>query len=328
MPPGPDLAGVAVLVVNYGSTSLIRENIADLCAAHPELLVVVVDNWSTESERALLSVAAEELGWSTILPSENLGFGAAMNRAAAAAIDAGARHLLLLNPDARIGATAVAELRSTVRAEPDVLVAPRIVRPDGSVWFDGSDLYLEDGRTRSRRRRSGPAERMEWLTGACLMIDAELWFRVGGFDDHYFLYWEDVDLSWKVLESGGRLVVRSDVTVVHDAGGTQGAAVVPGAPIPKSPLYYYFNIRNRMVFATLRLERRRVRSWWRHAIPVSYEVLLRGGRRQLLGSTRPMIAAMRGLVDAFVMQRAITRGQWPEVPSFEERLRRRGRPAA
>jgi len=123
-----------------------------------------------------------------------------------------------------------------------------------------------------------------------MTLHADLRDRVGGFDEPYFLYWEDVDLSVRVERAGGRLVVRTDLEVVHDAGGTQGEQHGRA----KSDTYYSFNCRNRLLFATRHLDRGDLLRWIAATPAVSREILLRGGRRQLLHSPRPLLAAVRG----------------------------------
>jgi GT2 family glycosyltransferase len=132
------------------------------------------------------------------------------------------------------------------------------------------------------------------------MVSAELWDRVGGFADDYFLYWEDIDLSHRVLAAGGRLEVSATATAIHAEGGTQGINS-HASGTPKSTTYYYHNIRNRLLFAAIHLSAADVRRWRRTAPRVAWEVLLEGGRRQLIRSPRPIIAAARGLRDGLRM---------------------------
>ncbi|MCM3778119.1 glycosyltransferase family 2 protein [Microbacterium hydrocarbonoxydans] len=298
---------LAVVVVNYASSALLRQNLVRTCASVDPDIVVVVDNLSSDEERSSVRLLAESARWHLVEPSTNLGFGGGMNAGVERALDLGAQDLLLLNPDATITHDAVRALQDIVAESRFTVVAPRIVDSAGDVWFDGADLYLSDGRTMgaSKRDRRPDEERWEWLSGACLLIPAEIWRRTGGFDDEYFLYWEDVDFSRRVVAAGGTLVVAHEATAVHDEGGTQGRDPSDRA---KSFGYYYFNIRNRLLFAAKQLDDEGVRRWRRGAWRSAREVLLRGGRRQFLRPWAALVAAYRGVRDGRRLSLA-TRGR-------------------
>ncbi|MFE4950630.1 glycosyltransferase family 2 protein [Leifsonia sp. NPDC056665] len=302
-------AGLAVVVVSYGSADLLAANLAPLTRALPGGFAVVVDNRTTDDERRRLRELAAVEGWLLVEPDTNLGFGPGMNAGVSAALDAGAGELLLLNPDASIAPDDVAALLAVVRdgghEEPGALVAPRILRPDGSVWFDGSDLHLGDGRISATRKRAelGLRDAELWLSGACLLLPARLWRTIGGFGDGYFLYWEDVELSYRARRAGARVLVVQEATAVHAEGGTQGAGLEHSGQA-KSETYYYFNIRNRLVFAARNLDVESVARWRRASLPIAYEVLLQGGRRQFLRPIVPLRAAFRGVRDGLRASRA------------------------
>ncbi|MGH1525247.1 glycosyltransferase [Leifsonia sp. L25] len=291
-------AAAAVIVVNYGSSQLLAENLLALARRAPWLTVVVVDSFSTAAERGRVAALADAEGWLAVLPEGNPGFGGGMNLGVARAREAGAQRFLLLNPDARIEPEASAALLRATEADPMALVAPVVLRPDGSVWSAGADVSLVDGRMTSARRRPQPAEsRAEpWLSGACLAVSERLWGLVGGFAEEYFLYWEDVELSVRVTRAGGSLVLLEQVTAVHAEGGTQqqGAA---SAATAKSEGYYYYNIRNRLLFAARNLAPDDVERWEALAPRVAWEILLQGGRRQFLKPVVPLRAALRGIRD-------------------------------
>ncbi|MGN7797582.1 glycosyltransferase [Leifsonia sp. 22587] len=296
----PDSAQTAVVVVNYGASSLVAQNLAPLEAERPDALIVLVDSFSDAAERQRAAALAAGRGWEFVAPDGNVGFGGGCDLGAARALERGATRILLLNPDARLEPGALAVLESEVEADPMVLVAPRIERPDGSVWSVGSDLYLADGRIRSVRARSRfpGAQRAFWLSGACLLLSSTLWTRIDGFRGQYFLYWEDVDFSWRVVAAGGRLAVRGDALAVHAEGGTQGEdAGRQSAGEPKSDTYYAYNIRNRLVFARLNLPDEAVRRWRRLplSLRIAWEVLLQGGRRQLLHRPGLLFLALRAV---------------------------------
>jgi GT2 family glycosyltransferase len=283
---------LAIIVVNYGSSALLAQNLAPLSGALPDCITVVVDNRTDDAERGAIAALAARQGWLAVYPDTNLGFGSGVNVGASAAFAAGATHLLILNPDASITAEAVRSLHVRSIAAPGALYCPRIVRPDGSTWFAGSDLHLDDGRLRNPSRR-GDTRFEPWPTGACLLVDRELWQTVGGFDDDYFLYWEDVDLSHRVLAAGGRLVLCDDVTAVHDEGGTHEDAA--HATRRHSDTYYRYVIRNRLLFAAKHLDETGYRAWLGNARSVAWETLLQGGRRQFVRTPGVLLVGWRAL---------------------------------
>ncbi|WP_412928603.1 glycosyltransferase family 2 protein [Microbacterium jepli] len=258
--------------------------------------MIVVDCYSTADERDRVARISLEHGWEPVLLNENAGFGGGTNAGVDAALRDGADVVIALNPDAHLSTEAIQDLVASAAAHPDALVSPRIISGDGSPWFAGSDLYLDDGTIASSRRREERAGRPRhpWATGACFALSRELWASVGGFDPDYFLYWEDVDLSRRVLDVGGRLL-SIDAVVVHDEGQTHADASKHDRR--KSETYYYYNIRNRLLYAAKHLEQAGIRQWMRSSPRVSMEILLQGGKGQLLTSLKPWRALWRGLRD-------------------------------
>lgn len=291
-----EFSGLAIIVVSYGSADLLAENLIETSRGLPGSQTVVVDNWTTTAERARARCLAKSAGWSLIEPNENTGFGTGCNLAAAHAIAAGAQTLLLLNPDARIGPESVRALVGRLSGEPKAIIAPRIVDEAGKLWSAGMDVDLETGDMRPwRRRREFPnARTLPWLTGACMLVPVELWTELGGFDDEYFLYWEDVDLSVRAQKLGAELVLVEEAVAHHAVGATQERT--RGAS--KSTTYYYFNIRNRSVFARKNLDLPTRRRWKKTSIPAAWSVLRRGGRRQFMNPVGPLRAMVRGLRDS------------------------------
>ena len=296
-----DLPPFAVIVVNFSSSALLRDHAASLDVVPPGR-VIVVDCFSGAAERERVRDLAIERGWECVLLDANEGFGGGTNAGAARALELGARVLVGLNPDATITPVALTSLVAAVAADPMLLASPRIVQSGGEPWFIGADLYLDDGIPRGARARErfAGAERLEWATGACFAISAELWARLSGFDEEYFLYWEDIDLSHRAIAAGARLELV-DAEVVHDQGGTHAERRSSRA---KSELYYYYNIRNRMLYAVKHLADDDVRRWARSSARIGYAVLLRGGRRQLVASWRPWRGYLRGLRDGRRIMRA------------------------
>jgi GT2 family glycosyltransferase len=159
----------------------------------------------------------------------NLGFGAACNRAAAVAR---APVLLFLNPDARLAAgrwEAILErfeadpllgAVGVLRREPDGGEAPEVVPPAMTPRQVCRDLLFAGG---GRRRRppveGGGFQPVAWLPASCLFVRARLFVELGGFDELFFLYFEDVDLCERIRRTGYTVAFTPAAEAVHPEGG-------------------------------------------------------------------------------------------------------------
>ena len=283
----------AVIIVNYGDPALVAANIGADVDADEHALIVVVDNYSTDHARTQARSLAHERGWAFVA-SPNDGFGAGVNRGVAAARAQGHTALITLNPDAVASADVLRELGRHVAADPLALVSPFMDSGDGRPHFRGAGVNRRTGQMRSGWSEGDQdPEWANWLSGACLAFSAQAFDALGGFSEDFFLYWEDVDISRRAAEQGMRLEIRPDLLVVHDEGGTQDA----GSARTKSPTYYRYNIRNRMLFGR---RHARGRDWarWVLASPrQSALIWMRGGRKQAITEPRGLVAALQGFGD-------------------------------
>lgn len=317
---------MAIIVVNYASHRLLSRNLAGVSGENPEAAIIVVDSFSGNAEQAAVQDLARSHDWTLVKTTSNVGFGAGMNVGVAEALKMGATSFLLLNPDAVISRKSLGVLQRRLDENPLALLSPRILDAGGNTWFAGADLRLDNGRTQSSARtlkdvdKGRQAPTWPWLSGACLLVSKELWLLTGGFDERFFLYWEDVDFSRRVMCAGGTLALVADASSIHDEGGTQKPHTNASASLPsdaieqptpphrgKSRQYYYYNTRNRLLFAALHLPRDSSRQWVRSALPAAWEILMRGGRRQLLHSLIPLQAVLNGTWDGLRLARHVRR---------------------
>ncbi|MET1045066.1 MAG: hypothetical protein ABWX59_13220 [Microbacteriaceae bacterium] len=282
-PLPPDLG---IVVVAYGSPDLLARNLVELGRRLPHGRVVVVDNFSGLAAREATTVLCEREGWTLLAPGLDLGFAAAVNAGVRLLRSRGCRLLLMLDPAVRIDAATLVALALDCAANPQRLVSPRIVQPTGTPWFGGGTVDIRRGRTRTGSAADSAAPG-GWLSAACLMIHAGLWDWLDGFDESYFLQWEDVDLSWRCVAAGGSLVVREDLTVVRTDSGQ--------APAQRSPLQVYSACRNRLAFAARHLSRRHLIRWLLLSPVYAMEVLRSGTGGDAVRSGSPSLtAALRG----------------------------------
>lgn len=280
----------ALVVVNYGAHHLIEANLPAATAEQAGAQVFLVDNFSTDPERRAVTELCARRGWTLVAQAGNPGFAAGVNSGVRAATRAGLDTFVTLNPDATADAETLADLARGVREDPGTAASPLVLTSGGRFDYRGSTVSLRTGRIRTGWvPGDDDAEWKNWLTGACLAFGRETFVRAQGLGTRYFLYWEDVDFSRRVVEAGGRLVLRRDLRIIHDEGGTHTAA----GSRAKSPLYYYYNCRNRLLFGR-RFHRGNWGGWIMSTPQESTRIWMRGGRRQLLTSPAGAVAAIRG----------------------------------
>ncbi len=195
-------SALCAVVVSYNSAVPLRLFARAVSKLIP---MVVVDNASTDGS----ADACAAWGIDVLRLPANLGYGAAVNRGVAA-LSPEVAHVLVLNPDVRIDLQAVAALRQRLENRPEVgVVAPRLRNLDGSEQLAarpfptlGSQLIRRVGRGPVNARDTSWTPYPDWVLGAALMVRRRDFLAVGGFDERFFLYCEDVDLCWRYRQCG------------------------------------------------------------------------------------------------------------------------------
>ena len=195
---------VSVVVVVYESGPTLAECLAAVAAqTWLDYEIILVDNAS--SDRTAQAATAADPSIRLIENAENLGFAAAVNQAAAAATG---QWLALLNPDAFAESDWLAALVAAAQqANPDASIAStsRQLMAEDPAKLDGlGDVMALAGYPfRGRLYSTSNPGVLEpgWVfsagCGGAMMIDRELFLRLGGFDERFFCYCEDVDLGYR-----------------------------------------------------------------------------------------------------------------------------------
>ncbi|MBF5004007.1 glycosyltransferase [Diaphorobacter caeni] len=149
-----------------------------------------------------------------------LGFGENHNRALSGAME---DFVCVLNPDIRLNADPFAALVATAAQSGVGCAYPVQVDETGRV--QDSERALPTPVALWQRRVQGQSEkRLDWVNGACLVLPASVWRQVRGFDERYFMYCEDVDLSLRIRLAGWR-IVRAPVQLIHAAQRASGRSL-------------------------------------------------------------------------------------------------------
>lgn len=274
------MARVSAVVVDYRSGSILNEcvnSILETGAAEVEE-VVVVDNASQRYDETSLP-AGKDAGVSLVRPGRNLGYGAGVNRGVAASRHRSgsattSEYLLVCNPDVKLHSGTVAGLVSALDANPSwAVVGPRILTPRGEPYPSARRFpsitdaaghavlaTLLPSNPFTRRYRALPGadsdiSRVEWVSGACFLARRVAFEEVGGFDERYFMYAEDMDLCWRLHEAGWGVGYQREVAVTHEGGVTTAQA----------PLRMHVAHHR----SSLRFWYRSTKGWKRLALPIA-----------------------------------------------------------
>jgi len=226
-----DAHTAGVITVSYGSEEVLAGFLASVTDASARMTpIVVADNLpSSGGVKQLCTDAGAEY-----LPmTSNLGYGGAMNTAAAA-LPSDVEWILVSNPDVLLGPGCMDELVRIGNEDPTIgAVGPAIHNSDGTLYPSARavpslrtgighamfvNLWTGNPWTRAYRRDSeAEPERRDagWLSGACVLVRRSAFEQLGGFDPAYFMYFEDVDLGFRLGKSGYRNVYAPSANVTH-----------------------------------------------------------------------------------------------------------------
>lgn len=232
--PGTNGTGAAVRVVTVAYNP--GEELAGFLrsleqATSRPVRVVIADNGQ---EHALVDALAAQHGAQVVRDGRNHGYGGGANRGAA---DLEEDWLVVANPDLVWRPGSLDVLLDAAAAHPQAgCLGPRILSTDGSVYPSGRQMpSLFKGAGHAVLGRVWPGNPFSkayhgliqetvhavgWLSGACLLLPAEVWRELGGFDDGYFMFFEDTDLGARVTASGRLNLQVPQAVVVHEQGAS------------------------------------------------------------------------------------------------------------
>jgi GT2 family glycosyltransferase len=224
----------AVAIVSWNTRDLLRTCLARAGGERPSE-VVVVDNGSIDGSVEM--VRAEFPAVRLELLPDNPGYGAAANRAFATTAS---NYVVLLNPDALLRPGALAALTRHLDTHPQVaVVGPRLLNADGSLqrschgfprpWAPAfrrpplTLLVCRLGWMRERWIETWSHDRVRqvpWVTGAALAIRRDAFRQVGGFDERFHMYFEEVDFCYRLSKAGWETHFTPAAEVVHLVGAS------------------------------------------------------------------------------------------------------------
>jgi N-acetylglucosaminyl-diphospho-decaprenol L-rhamnosyltransferase len=231
---------LTVVTVTYSPGPHLDRFLASLAhATDRPVTVVMADNGSTDGapEEALERYPNARL----LRTGGNLGYGSAVNRAVAQYLaDSDVEFFVVANPDVQWGPNSIDLMLEAAQRWPVAgSLGPLIRDPDGTVYPSArhqpslvrggmhavvSPVWKSNPWTAAyRQERMEPSERpVGWLSGSCLLLRKAAFDEIGGFDERYFMYMEDVDLGDRLSRAGFQNVYVPAAEILHDKGHATG----------------------------------------------------------------------------------------------------------
>lgn len=256
---------VSVIILHYGRIENTLECVESLqkiiVPKDAQIEIIVVDNASKINLKPQISnVKTDNI--KIVKNKENLGFAGGNNVGIRIALNSGADYILILNNDTIVSKNLIEEFLKIVESNSKIgIVAAKIyfapgfefhkdryARKDlGKVfWYAGGKIDWENiiGRHRGVDEVDhGQYDRIEetdFVSGCCMLVKKEVFEKIGVFDDKYFLYYEDSDLSERAKRAGYKIVYVPSAIIWHKNAGSAGGS--------GSELQDYYITRNRLLF--------------------------------------------------------------------------------
>lgn len=253
---------LSIIIVNWNTRNLLVSCLHSLrLAAHPDWEAIVVDNASTDD-----SVVVVQANFPTvhlIVNSTNSGFGAANNQGIRACRGA---FVLLLNSDTEMRSGALETLLAFMTAHPDAgAVGPRLLRLDGSAqpFAFGNDptlrYLLARGANALLRKRplhnwaTPDIQRVDWVSGACMLVRRAAIEEVGLLDEKIFMYFEDNDWCLRFRKAGWNVYYCPQAEILHLGGQSMKKSPTAQVTYHESLCYFYQKHYSRAAQWALRL---------------------------------------------------------------------------
>ncbi len=264
--PTPD---ISVIIVSWNVRELLANCLRSVFAqTELALQIIVVDSASSDGSPELV---AEQFPQVELLAcQENVGFPRGNNLGLERA---NGRFILLLNPDTIVHGDALARMVSYLQQYPAVgVLGPQLLNDDGSVqssrrrfptlgtavfestWLQPFAPQAVLDHYYARDVGDGETAVVEWVMGACLMTRQEVVAQVGGLDEAYFMYSEELDYCRRIHEAGWQVVYYPEAQVTHLSGKSSEQAVTQRhINFNRAKLRYFRKYHGRFTAAVLRV---------------------------------------------------------------------------
>lgn len=239
---------VFIIILNFNGWPDTKECLASLEKVdYDNFEVVLIDNASKEKP-PLVADKFPNLKITQIFNEENLGFAGGNNQGIKLAQERGAGYVLLLNNDTIVEPNFLTELvREMEEDERNSIVGPLVLfySDKKTIWSAGGKItnHFTRGELIAYQETDEGhyqvPEQVDYISGTCLLIKAEVIKKIGLISEDYFLYYEDTDWCLRARKAGGRCLLVPAAKIYHKQSKSAGEFSYP---------YIYYHSRNGLIF--------------------------------------------------------------------------------
>lgn len=235
---------VSIVLVNYNGVTVLPDCLKSIMnQRYKDIEILVIDNGSIDNSMTYIEEKYPMIH--TIYVNDNIGWGAGCNIGFKESFSRGSEYVLLLNTDTEISEDMIDVLLDESNEE--TIAVPFMYydkeEPENSVWYSGGviDYNIADVNQKIYEYGETSTHFVDFATGCCALIHRNIWDKIGGFDESYFMYFEDVDYCMRLKSSDLKIIYVPYTNLWHKVGGSAGGE--------SSYLSQYYTVRNRLKFA-------------------------------------------------------------------------------
>lgn len=208
---------VFIVILNYNGMDVIKKCLTSVFKTdYPNFEVVFVDNNSTDGSLELAKGNFSKANF--IKNEENLGYASGNNIGIRFSLERMAEYVLVLNNDTEVEKDFLTKLIEVMEENEKIGMASPVIMDSNTkqIWFSGGRIdWLRMKTVHSQNARTEAYFESDFITGCSMLVKAEVFKKIGLFDEDFFLYWEDADLSLRSKKAGFKNVVVSASWIYH-----------------------------------------------------------------------------------------------------------------
>lgn len=233
---------LSIIILSYNTQNLLRSCLASIYNKLKglEFEVIVFDNASSDGSSAMVRRDFKQV--SVIDNDANVGFSKGVN---AAVKQAKGKFLLFLNSDTKLIDDSVKEMVLSIEKDQDVAVVGGMMKnSDGSTsesygkFYNLTDVFQLLFLKRSENHQEKSAKGVDWVSGGFMLMRKEDFEKMSGFDEHFFMYLEDMELCYRLKKLHRKVIHLPSARVMHVGQGSSNRSFAI-VQIYKGLLYFY-----------------------------------------------------------------------------------------